>query len=41
MVTEFQDTIVKGGYESIHGGSTLGVMGVLIKKKGVFGRYLT
>jgi len=40
-VTGFHKTIEKGGYQSIHGGTTLGVMGVLIEKRGVFEHYLT
>ena len=37
MVTGFQDTIEKGGYESIHGGTKLGVMRVLIEKRACLG----
>jgi len=43
VVTGSQDTIEKAGYESIHGGTTVGVMGVLIEKRaclGVFKRDL-
>ena len=32
MVTGFHKTIEKRGYESIRGGTTLGVMGVLIER---------
>jgi len=37
VVTGFHKTIEKGGYESIHGGTTLGVMGVLIEKRACLG----
>ena len=37
VVTGFHETIENGGYESIHGGSTLGVMGVLIEKRACLG----
>jgi len=37
VVTGFQDNIEKGGYESIHGGTTLVVMGVLIEKRACLG----
>ena len=37
MVSGFHKTIEKGCYESIHGGTTLGVMGVLIEKRACLG----
>jgi len=37
VVTGFHKTIEKGGYESLHGGATLGVMGVLIEKRACLG----
>jgi len=37
VVSEFHKTIEKGGYESIHGGTTSGVMGVLIEKRACLG----
>ena len=37
VVTGFHKTIDKGGYESIHGGATLSVMGVLIEKRACLG----
>ena len=37
VVTGFHDTIEKGSYESICGGTTSGVMGVLIKKRSCVG----
>jgi len=36
-VTGFHKTIEKGGYESTHEGTTLGVMGVLIEKRACLG----
>jgi len=37
VVTGIHETIEKGGYESIHGGTTLGLMGVLIEKRACLG----
>jgi len=37
VVTGIHKSIEKGGYESIYGGPTLGVMGVLIKKRACLG----
>ena len=39
MITRFHYSIEKGGSGSNYGRATLGVMGVLIENKGVFGRY--
>ena len=36
-MTGFHKTIEKGGYESTRGGTTLGVMGVLIEKRACLG----
>ena len=36
-MTGFHKTIEKGGYESIHAGTTLGVIGVLIDKRACLG----
>ena len=36
-MTGFHKTIEKGGYESIHGGTTLGVMGALVEKRACLG----
>jgi len=36
-MTGFHKTIEKEGYESMHGGATFGVMGVLVEKRACLG----